>query len=122
MLRRKKIGLLIWGTIFLVASGMCFASDNAGGFVIGLFLLAGAILMIVFGIVNVVSVTKHNNILIRENLDYRCQCPNCARDIQARIQDFRPHGRFPEGFIYCPICKKPISRNAFKAYRRDAYI
>ena len=120
MLRRKKVGLVIWGTIFLIASGLCFAADNAAGFIIGLFILAGAILMLVFGVINIVSVTKNNNILIRENLDYRGQCPNCARDIHARIQDFRPHGRYPEGFIYCPICKKPISRNAFTPYRRDA--
>ena len=119
MLRRKRVGLLIWGTIFLIASGIFFATDEAAGFIVGLFVLTGAILMLVFGILNVISVTKHNNTLVAENLDYRAQCPNCARDINARVQDFRPHGRFPEGFIYCPICKKPVSKNAFQPYRRD---
>ena len=119
MLRRKKIGLIIWGAILLVGAIGMFGTDEAFGFILGIFLLAGAILMITFGIINAVSVTKYNKTLLAQNIDYRCQCPSCGKDIQARIQDFRPHGRFPEGFIYCPICKKPISKNAFRPFRQE---
>ncbi len=119
MLRRKKIGLVIWGTIFLILAFGMFGTNESFGFALGLIFLAGAILMLTFGIINIVSVTKHNKTLLAQNIDYRCQCPSCGKDIQARIQDFRPHGRYPEGFIYCPICKKPISKNAFRPFKQE---
>ena len=121
MLRSKKIGLVVWGTILFVISVVLFAIPEEFTTVIGLFILAGAILMMVFGVLNIVSVTKYNNILLsdNENVEYHANCTFCGREIQCTIREFRPHGRFPEGFVYCPVCKNPVSRNAFNAFRRQ---
>lgn len=119
MLRKKRVGLIVWGTIFLVVSFALFLTRDAVAFSIALFVLAGAILMLVFGVINVASATRYNNILLAENLTFRGNCPYCNRDIQCTIRDFRLHGRYPEGFLYCPVCRKPISKNAFQAYRPE---
>lgn len=117
MLRKKRIGLIIWGAILFFTS-LFFLSDGDGR-IAAFILLPGGILLLVFGIINVVSVTKHNNILISETPNWQGNCPNCNREVRCSIRDFRPHGRYPEGYIYCPICKKPISKNAFNPYQEN---
>ena len=114
MLRGKRIGLIVWGTILSVGSFALFAVDDEVATYAGIVNLIGAALMIIFGIVNIVSATKFNNIMLSGNTDFIGRCTTCNNEIQCTIKDFRPHGRFPEGFLYCPVCKRPISRNAFR--------
>lgn len=120
MLQHKRVGLIIWGAILTAIGFIMFVSGAADGIgaliIIGLMILAGGILMLAFGIVNAVKVTKYNNDLINDGKSYTTNCVKCGRVISAQTKDFRPHGRFPEGFIYCPVCKAPISKNAFTEY------
>ncbi len=123
MLQRKRIGLIIWGAILLgiglivlagsAGSGyMRIPTTNAGTF-IGLGFIVGGGLMLGFGIKNAVSVTSHNSKIINDGLVHITPCPYCGAEIRAKSSEFRPHSRFPEGYIYCRVCKKPVSRNAF---------
>lgn len=51
-------------------------------------------------------------------LTYRITCPNCrtVTDYTDKQLDFRPW--FPDGFIYCPRCKKPLRHNEIYAIDR----
>ena len=123
MLQRKKIGLIIWGAILLGIGIIILASSMSTGYMrvpgvnagtyIGLAFAVGGGLMLGFGIKNAVSVTNHNSEIKNDGLLHITPCPYCGAEIRARSSDFRPHGRFPEGFVYCRVCKKPVSRNAF---------
>ncbi len=119
MLRGKRIGLIVWGIIFLFVSLALYSVGNGFASAVASINLIGALLMIIFGIVNVVSATKYNNLMLRQNLHYNCVCPSCAKNIDCDIKSFRRHGNFPEGFVYCPVCKHPISRNLFNVTRED---
>lgn len=117
MLKRKRIGVIVWGVILFGISGifvlMCLESNASGIVLFPGILLMVSLVMVIGGIINAVSVTKYNNELLRRGTKYLANCPFCKKDIKCTIADFRPHGRYPEGFIYCPVCKKPVSKNAF---------
>ena len=130
MLKRAKVGLIIWGAILsvilliLIAVAVEAGDDmgEAGGAVIIVlvFLLLGAAAMIVLGIVNAVKTSQYNRQLLSQNILYDGFCPYCGTRINATIKDFRPHGRYPEGYINCMVCKKPISRNVFQEIRQGS--
>ena len=116
MIKKARVGLIIWGAILVVIS-IIFAglgSSAADFFIIFGVLFVGGAIMIVFGILNVVKTSKYNNELLAKSGMFNGVCPSCRSQITASVKDFKPHGRYPEGFIYCPVCKKPISKNAFK--------
>lgn len=50
---------------------------------------------------------------------YRITCPNCrtVTDYTDRQLDFRPW--FPDGFVYCPRCRKPLRHNEIYAINPD---
>ena len=123
MPKGKKIGMLIWGTLLvLLGLGICLrclrshtSSDMVViAFTIFAIVIPGAIL-IAFGIRNIILVTRYNNQLEEEYKGYvlTATCLNCRSPIRSNYKDFQVHGRYPEGFVYCPLCKAPISRNAF---------
>ena len=47
----------------------------------------------------------------RSGLTYQNTCPQCRTVVRYMddILDFRPW--FPDGFVYCPTCKKPLRHN-----------
>lgn len=53
-------------------------------------------------------------------LTYRQTCDTCATVLQYMDDklDFRPW--FPDGFVYCPTCKKPLRHNERYAVNRPA--
>ena len=50
---------------------------------------------------------------------YRITCPNCrtVTDYTDRQLDFRPW--FPDGFVYCPRCRKPLRHSEIYAINPD---
>ena len=36
------------------------------------------------------------------------QCPHCGQHIEYYRSDVRPHRNYPNGFVYCPNCSRPI--------------
>ena len=44
-------------------------------------------------------------------LTYKQTCPECKTTVTYKDDklDFRPW--YPDGFVYCPICKKPLRHN-----------
>ena len=137
MLKRKKVGLIVWGVILSAIGGVLiplmmmsapdFFSDSGNRsslvfwIVTAVMLAIGGTLMLVFGIVNAVKVSRYNNRILSETKDliYIATCFNCGYQISAKYMDFTPHSRYPEGFVYCPVCKKPCSRNVFRAYKQE---
>ena len=133
MLKKARVGLIIWGAILSVV-GLYFllgalhslapndyttnqstaASTALILCLFGLFILSGGVLMLVFGIINAVKTKKYNKSI--ENDLYVARCFVCGTEVRCNPADFTAHRNYPEGFRYCPVCRKPLSRNAFTLY------
>lgn len=133
MLRRTKKGLIIWGSILLCFSlyfiTAYFLAGNGwqardmqsriAAIIIFLFLSAGGVTMLTFGIINAVLTANHNRELLSRNLTFTANCIYCGGLINCTVRDFRPHRRYPEGYTACPYCKRPVSKNAFGVYQNN---
>ena len=124
MLKRKRVGLIVWGIIlstlgliyFIV--GLCVQLVNHYDYMwimalAGFFVLAGGVIMLVFGIRNAVKTTRYNNTVMSHNEVYFANCVFCGRPITCALKDFIPHRNYPEGYTTCPFCRRPLSRNVF---------
>ena len=140
MLKRKRIGLIVWGVIFNAVGFLLvmwivmnedrylnsiYSQNRAEGMfwiLIGIMLAAGGMIMLIFGILNAVRVTRFNNKILAETnrLTYYATCFGCGYRISARYNDFTPHSRYPDGFVYCPVCRKPLSFHLFQAVSDSA--
>ena len=127
MPKKKRVGLIVWGAILITVGGIYLlllsisalqgrgsASVYAAMAMFFMLILGGAI-MLIFGIINVVNVKKYNAAL-DVNALHVTRCFSCGTEISCFLKDFREHSRYPEGFIYCPVCRKPLSRRAFTVY------
>ena len=127
MYKRKRIGLIIWGGILILAglimitsavlgtrTGSTKAGDILAVFVTALMFFAGGGLMITFGIINCIKVSRYNNELKNRDVRYTARCTFCGYDLICAPEHFKPHRRYPEGYTTCPACKKPLSLNLFK--------
>lgn len=133
MLKKKRIGLIIWGSllsgfgIFFLLGTIFYRNLRLNDYsyfnvtsirylIFALMLLAGGTIMLVFGIRNAILTSKENKRLLEENLNlvYRTTCFACNSIIEAKFTDFMRHSRYPEGFVYCPICRRPLSIRAFR--------
>ena len=63
------------------------------------------------------NVQKHNDEYSKKYKDkrYITTCFNCKREVKVRPEQFQPHRNYPEGYVYCPFCRKPLSKRAFDA-------
>lgn len=123
MLKHARVGLIVWGAILLVGSLISiiavsselngYSNDAAIFMILLILIMLGGAIMIVFGIINVVKTSNYNREILNQNIVYYGFCPHCGTRLDCTIRDFRQHGRFPEGFVYCKVCKKPVSKNAF---------
>lgn len=133
MLLRSRKSYIIWG-IVLIALGWIsrayikqllsiYASAGGGDaqsvysvlyIIFGIVMFAG-ILLLSGGIIYNIYVTAHNNRVFDENEDveYLATCINCGNDVIANLRNFRFGRNYPEGYVICPFCKKPCSRNLF---------
>lgn len=50
---------------------------------------------------------------------YEIQCPLCKTRVQYMLDDVKYHRRFPEGYIYCPNCRRPMSHSTATAIELD---
>ena len=39
---------------------------------------------------------------------FEVTCPHCGAELRYPRYDVQAHGRWPNGFIYCPKCKNPV--------------
>lgn len=125
-LQPTRPGMIVWGIILILIGTIILAAFlpsakvvNTRAIIIflgGLFILAGVILLIA-GIIFNAKRGSANRQVYAQNRDKIMvgTCVHCHNPVSARIVDFRTHKNYPEGFIYCPICKKPISVRAFHA-------
>lgn len=42
---------------------------------------------------------------------FETKCPHCGKKLSYSRENVRAHVRWPNGFIYCPGCKRPIGHN-----------
>lgn len=125
MLKRKRIGMIVWGSILLciglymliLSYAVSTESPASVAFlpvlIIGGMITAGGLLLIIFGIINAVKTSRYNNEVMRRNEIFTANCIYCGRSLTCTARNFRFHRRFPEGYTTCPYCKGNISRNAF---------
>lgn len=129
MYKKKRVGLIVWGAILVFSALsillLMFATYRQEKNVSMVYfytllaftlnMLAGGCLLLGFGIGNAVRVSRANNRVRRENEGYYfiTTCYHCGRQVTCRFQDFSMHSRFPEGFVYCPACRTPLSIKTF---------
>lgn len=138
MLKRTRAAFFVWGGI-LVCFGMIFIGIAATTFVDygfeassdmtssalfcalvpGLIMILVAALLFIIGGIKAGKVRKYNRKLIAENEIDEADCPYCHVTNRIRRIDFIPHRKFPEGFIYCKACKKPLSYNTFSVVSKN---
>ena len=44
---------------------------------------------------------------------YFVECPHCDFEIRYDLNQVRAHRKWPNGFIYCPNCDKPVGHNKY---------
>ena len=115
--KKGHVGLIIIGSIFALIGAYCTYIHISG-----LIILGPALIMIALGIVFTVIANKNNNKICSLYHDkiLSTTCIYCGHPVSTNIYRFRLHRRYPEGFIYCPVCKKPLSRYAFHAEQINA--
>lgn len=42
---------------------------------------------------------------------FKTKCPHCGRELSYARNNIRPHHRWPNGFLYCPGCKRPVGHS-----------
>ena len=48
-----------------------------------------------------------------DEAQFEGKCIYCNNKIIAMNSDFQWHRNYPEGYVYCRFCKKPLSKNLF---------
>lgn len=132
MYKKKRIGLIIWGGVLLMAGLLVLTASVRGAstngsklgevlseFVLSVMFFSGGGLMITFGIINCVKVSRYNNELKNKDVRYTARCTFCGYELICSPEHFRPHRRYPEGYTTCPACKKPLSLNLFKVIENN---
>ena len=104
----------IVGSIFMVLGLFLALMLTPKGLAIAL-LIVGVVLIIV-GIINVITTNNYNKQYLQR---YRGKvlistCYFCHHEVVCYAEDFHEHRNYPEGYVYCPVCKKPLSMNAFR--------
>ncbi len=51
--------------------------------------------------------------------DYVIRCPYCGLTLKYRDRDLGYRAWFPNGFVYCPQCRKPLRHSEIYAVRPD---
>ena len=135
MYKKKRTGLIVWGGILLTV-GLLVAAAAVGSTVTktekvgdilsmvssAFMFLSGGGIMLTFGIINAVKVSRYNNELKSRDVRYTAKCPFCGYDLICSPEHFRPHRRYPEGYTTCPACKKPLSLNLFKVIENNVNV
>ena len=107
--------------IFLFTIGSNDSSTRLGGLILALLFFIPCIILFISAGVSSNRVQKENEEFSQKYEDKRfvTTCFNCGHEVTARAEQFAQHRNYPEGFIYCPICRKPLSIRAFKVVYKD---
>lgn len=109
MMQRKRVGMIVWGAIFCFIALVCLFTL----WPLAIPFIIGGVLFLVFGIKASVRASRNNDAVMADTRTFYTRCFHCGREVTAHSRDFMLHGRYPEGYVPCPICKKPLSKNAF---------
>lgn len=138
MLKKKNIApiiigavLILWAlslTLLLLADSFSGAADLEAALpaifvsiLCPMFLFIPGFILLLIGIIKLVKVIKHNReVVAKHEIDF-AQCPYCQYQFKAARTDFRAHRSFPEGYVSCPSCKKPLSYKLFKIISTNEY-
>ncbi len=120
MLKRMNFGWIIWSGIFLLFGLFSISSKNTA--YLGIISLVISAIFVIVGIKNCIQTAKENKRIEEKyrGLVFRTNCIHCGYFIEADLHSFQPHRNYPEGFVYCPVCKKPVSKNAFHTEPDDS--
>ncbi len=135
MIKKKRTGLIVWGSILLTLGAIfligCIVNrtssygyrgnDSITYLFPGVICFIGGGLLLGFGIRNSILVSRNNSQAEEENrgVIYYATCFSCGTPVEATFNMFQPHRNYPEGFVYCSVCKRPISKNMFFANTDD---
>ena len=116
MLRKRKIGLIIWGSILTVLAlplTIAFAIVGNEGWIIALVVLIPGVALLISGSVNSIIVSSYNRQLIKNGAGptYIARCNSCNVEFTVRETDFKKGRENPEGIVRCPNCRRQISKH-----------
>ena len=126
-MRRTHNATWIIGIILLVVGILqiilALPKRNIGALILGFLVLAVGVALTVAGIVVNAGVKKENRRFLQtyEGKVFIGTCHHCDHEVECYAEDFQEHRNFPEGFVYCPVCKKPLSINAFSVFDEGDY-
>ena len=112
---RLVFGIILTAIGFLVGIVGLLGHYN-GALIVGIiFLGVGVLLLILYGAANS-RANEYNEQYLKpyEGKVLVTNCHFCHHTVQCYAEQFREHRNFPEGFVYCPVCKKPLSIKAFR--------
>ena len=134
ILERPHTGMLVSGGILtfigaaalIVLKKLGLSMPFFTGFtviqIINIFILVAGVALLVIGIILTAKSLIHNS-KIREayqDTEWYGNCIYCHSQIRCEVQNFFPHRKYPEGFAHCPVCKKPVSRNALQSIKKKS--
>lgn len=117
MLQKYNKGLIIWGIILSVLGTIVSRLHRSASIFFCIIFFSMATIFIIIGVITNIKIYNHNKIVKEDDKkwQYQTECIYCHQTITCIPSDFKPHYRYPEGFVYCPYCKKPVSKRVFHA-------
>ena len=123
----KKIMIMIG--IVLVMSGSILLIGIYRGAIIGDFYglicgwgaTVGGVALIIAGFIGIYKTKKRKEEFEKQYSGkiYSTQCLFCKRTVKSDRFAFRMGRYYPEGYIRCPYCKKPLSFNLFDEVKKE---
>lgn len=62
---------------------------------------------------------SYQRLLWHSGLTYRCVCPNCRQYTVYTDYNLGFRAWFPDGFVYCATCRRPVRHNENNAIKED---
>ena len=102
--------------VFLFTIGSYDKNTRIGGLIIALIFFIPSLILFISALITSNNAQDYNDEYSKkyENKRFVTTCFNCGHEVRVRVEQFSEHRNYPEGYVYCPICKKPLSKKLFE--------
>lgn len=109
--------LIVFGTLGLIV-GFSGDGDKYALIIFSFGPLLAGIIMTIIGLVKYFSAKRYNEAFVSQYQDkiFVATCFRCGHEVECLAEDFSEHRLYPDGYVYCSICRQPLSFQIFDAY------